>query len=78
MEWLSSPVSLGKSCHTPSLAWQLSPEVARSSSAPSTTSRAKDTGLKLGSILCTGMVFMKEACAGYLPCCLLLGIRPFS
>lgn len=39
--WLSSPVSLGKSCHTLSLAWQLSPEEARSSSAPSTTSRAK-------------------------------------
>lgn len=62
MEWLSSPVSLGKSCHTPSLAWQLSPEVARSSSVPSTTRRAKATGLRLGShILCSDMVFMKEA-----------------
>jgi hypothetical protein len=43
---LPSPVSPGKSYHTPSLASQLSPEVARSSSAPSTISRTKAQRLK--------------------------------
>lgn len=43
---LPSPVSPGRSCRTPSLASQLSPEVAHSSAAPSTTSRTKAQRLK--------------------------------